>query len=130
MARILIVDSYRNLDALYLEILESEGHCVFIATSGKEAVGIATREHIDLAIVDEKLPDCKSENLIKELNVIEPHRTVCSVTEFGSLSASALCEERFIKSSDTKALKEKIESLLKKDSRDSSVVHQLKVDND
>jgi DNA-binding NtrC family response regulator len=92
MARILIVDSYRNLDALYLEILESEGHCIFIATSGKEAVAIATREHIDLAIVDEKLPDCKSENLIEELKVIEPHRTVCSVTEFSSLSVSALCE--------------------------------------
>jgi DNA-binding NtrC family response regulator len=114
MATILIVDPYHTVGLLYREIFEEEGHRVFLAFNGKEAIDCAIRERIDVAIVDERLTDIKAETVLEKLKQLQPHAqgTVCTVSESGLPSYEHLCDESFFKTSDYTKLQEKIRKLL------------------
>ena len=110
MSNILIIESYTTLGSLYSEIFREEGYGVFIAKSGEEAIDIASRERIDLVIIDEKLPDIRSEEVIKKIRELQPHMkgAVCAISEFTQDTYVALCEESFFKDSDIYDLEEKV----------------------
>jgi DNA-binding response OmpR family regulator len=118
MANILIVESYRNLGSLYREVLEEEGHGVFVAISGKEALELASCQHVDLAIVEQGLPDLHAEELLEQLRQLQPNLrgTVCTVTDFNAQSKADLCDENILKSQDFTKLQEKVKKLLQKSS--------------
>lgn len=118
MANILIVESYRTLGSLYREVLEEEGHAVFVTISGKEAIELASRHHIDLAIVEEGLPDLSTEDLLERLKRLQPNMqgTVCTVTDFGAQSQTDLCDENVLKTPDFTLLQEKVRKVLQESS--------------
>jgi len=114
MANILIVESYRTLGSLYGEVLEEEGHAVFVTISGKEAIELASRQRIDLAIVEEGLQDLSAEDLLERLKRLQPNMqgTVCTVTDFGAQSQTDLCDENVLKTPDFTILQAKVRKVL------------------
>ena len=122
MANILIVDTYRTVGLLYREIFEEEGHRVFLAFSGKEAIDWAIQERIDVAVVDERLTDIKAKDLLEKLKHLQPYAqgTVCTVSGFEPLTRPDLCDDSFFKTSDYTELQEKIRKLLGQVSPDMS----------
>lgn len=116
MSTVLIVESYPNLASLYRDILSENGHNVFVASSFKEAVGIAIANEIDFVIMDEGLPNGSEEELIEKLKTIRPNikATVCSLTQSSPKTYRNLCDEGFLKTSDYTILQKKIDDLSKK----------------
>ncbi|MGD8229633.1 MAG: response regulator [Desulfobacteraceae bacterium] len=118
MANILIVESYRSLGSLYREVLEEEGYTVFVTITGKEALELASAKNIDLAVVEEGLPDLSAEKLLEQLRQLQPNMqgTVCTVTDFNAESKEDLCDENILKTPDFTILQEKVKKLLQKSS--------------
>lgn len=118
MANILIVESYRTLGSFYRDVLEEEGHAVFVTASGKEALELASGQHIDLAIVEKRLPDLSAEDLIERLKRLQPNMqgTVCTETDFGAPSQTDPCDENVLKTPDFTLLQEKVRKVLQESS--------------
>jgi DNA-binding response OmpR family regulator len=118
MARVLIVESYPSLAALYREILSEEGHQVLVASNYKEANDIAMTEEIDLVVMDEGLAGGNEEDLIEKLKTKQPHikAVLCSLTEFSPKTYRDLCDEGFLKTYDYSILLKKIAELSQKTS--------------
>jgi DNA-binding response OmpR family regulator len=114
MANILIAESYRTLGSLYREVLEEEGHAVFVTISGKEAIKLASRRQVDLAIVEQGLPDLSAEDLLERLKRLQPNMqgTVCTVTDYDAQSRTDLCDENVLKTPDFTLLQEKVRKVL------------------
>ena len=72
MANILIVDSYDPVNLLYCEVLGEYGHHVFSARSGRDALQVALDETINIAVVDDKLPDLPAEEVFIRLKQLQP----------------------------------------------------------
>jgi DNA-binding NtrC family response regulator len=110
----LIVETYRTVGLLYQEIFEEEGHRVFLAFSGQEAIDWAMQERIDVAVVDQRLTDIDAEEVLEKLKQLQPHAqgTVCTVAGFGPIARPDLCDDSFFKTSDYSELQEKIRKLL------------------
>jgi CheY-like chemotaxis protein len=113
MANILIVDSYPSIGLLYREVLQEQGHCVFATMSGKEALFLVLHEEIDIAVVDDRLPDFDADELLRRLKQLQPHILgVFSVsTTFGLLTNPGLWDAVFLKSNDFEILEAEIERL-------------------
>jgi DNA-binding NarL/FixJ family response regulator len=102
MANILIVDSYNAVSSLYCEVLEEYGHHAFPAASGKEALLVALYKTIDIAIVDDKLPDFSAHEVFTRLKQLHPDlRGILSVSSiFGTATEVENWDGWIIKSSD------------------------------
>lgn len=57
MERILVVDDEEKIRRVYLSLLETEGYEVFEAPNAIDANEILKREHIDLILLDIKMPE-------------------------------------------------------------------------
>jgi response regulator RpfG family c-di-GMP phosphodiesterase len=73
VGNILIVDNYLSIGLLYREVLQEEGHRVFVAMNGKQASFLAQHERIDLVVVDDKLPDSEAEDVLRIVKGFQPH---------------------------------------------------------
>jgi CheY-like chemotaxis protein len=81
MANILIVDSYPVVSSLYCEVLEEYGHSVYTTVSGREALLVALYKTIDIAIVDDRLPDFTADEVLTRLKQHQPHmRGILSIS--------------------------------------------------
>ena len=88
MANILLVDNYLSIGLLYREVLQEEGHRVFVAMNGKQAFLLAQHERIDVVIVDDKLPDSEAEDVLRTLQGFQPH--IRGILSFSSTFGSGL----------------------------------------
>lgn len=124
MVNLLIIETYSPLASLYRMEFEDEGHCVFLAQNSQMAVDIASREDIDVAIIDEQLPDTNVEALIQEIKEHSPGMggPVCSVNERSAKSYIALCDETYTKSSDMAQLKETVKRVLSSSGKAGSML--------
>ncbi len=118
MATILVVDEYLSIGLLYREVLQDEGHLVFVALSGKEALDLALHERVDLAIVDDTLPDVEADELLRELKQLqEPVKGILDISsDFSSPHDPHLWDGIFIKSNNFIILQAKVKRLLEKSS--------------
>ena len=113
MANILIVDSYSAVSLLYREVLEEHGHGVFTAASGREALLVALHRPIDIAVVDDKLPDFSPDEVLTRLKQIRPEvRGILNVSSiFGSASNGERWDGLIGKSSDYTLLGAEVDRL-------------------
>ena len=118
MANILIVDSYFPIGLLYREVLQDSGHRVFLATSGKQASLLALHENIDVAVVNDELPDFEAEELLGKLKQFQPHILgLLSISStFGSPINPDLWDAIFIKTNDFRVLESEAERLCQESS--------------
>ena len=63
---LLVDDNLEYLDATRL-VLEHDGHTVITASSGKEALEILHRNHIDLVLLDYFMPEMTGEDVVNEI---------------------------------------------------------------
>lgn len=67
MANILIVEDENGINELIKRTLNMTGHNSFQAFTGREAVGIAEKEEIDLVLLDINLPDMSGFMVMKHI---------------------------------------------------------------
>lgn len=118
MASILIADNYLSIGLLYREVLEEQGHDVFVASSGKEAYLLALYKSIEIAVVDDKLPDFEAEEVFGKLKQLQPHiRGILTISStFGTPENASLWDGIFIKTQDFTILEAQIKRLLQESS--------------
>jgi DNA-binding response OmpR family regulator len=113
MANILIADSYPAVGVLYREVLEEHGYQVFAASSGREALLVALHKTIDIAVVDDTLPDFSANEILTRLKHLQPH--VQFILTVSSTFVAAATGERWDglirKSSDYTLLRDEIDRL-------------------
>jgi response regulator RpfG family c-di-GMP phosphodiesterase len=73
---------------LYREVLQDEGHRVFVAMNGKQALLLAQHERIDVVIVADKLPDFEAEDVLGTVKELQPH--IRGILSFSSIFGSGL----------------------------------------
>jgi len=115
MANIMTVERSLSISWLYREILQQEGHRVFCAMRGKEAVNVAQKEDIDVVIVDERVPAFEAHGLLNELRRLHPRvrAILCTWGDFGLSVDTPLWDEIFFKNDNFTVLQGKVEGLCK-----------------
>ena len=71
--RVLIVDDDQDFGDVLAELVVELGHEVFVARSGREALAIASRQQVDVALVDVVLPDINGVTLAGLLRGLVEH---------------------------------------------------------
>ena len=84
-AQLLIVDDDVQLVDLYREVLESEGHRVVMAFTGKAAMWEIQQTDFDAVIMDLQLPDADGMSLTTNIKAMASRTEVIIVTGNGSV---------------------------------------------
>jgi CheY-like chemotaxis protein len=113
MANILIVDNYPAVGLLYREVLEEHGHQVFLASSGREALRVGRNETIDIAVVDDTLPNFSANEILTRLKHLQPGvRSILIISNIFAPAPNGKGWDRVIgKSSDYTTLRGEVDRL-------------------
>ena len=116
MKRILFVDSYLPLVALYKEEFTDEGYEVTIARNGKEALRKYRKTLPDLVVMDLHLPDMDGVELINSFLVINSHALIIinDAHPHKEDFRTWMAEDQLLKSYDFSQLKKKVRESLSK----------------
>ncbi len=85
MAKILIVDDEVNIIKTLSSILQDEGHIVFPAKNGDEALQFVRKNDIDLSILDVWLPDMDGLELMDQVRELSPGVAIIMISGHGSI---------------------------------------------
>ncbi|MCK4739225.1 MAG: response regulator [Deltaproteobacteria bacterium] len=115
--KILIVDDEEGIRLLYKEELEEEGYAVELAASGEEALKALKKEHVDLVLLDIKMPGMDGVEVLRRVKEKWKDMPVVLCTayphykqDFGTWASDAY----IVKSSNLKELKDTVSKILKK----------------
>ncbi|MBI5560530.1 MAG: response regulator [Deltaproteobacteria bacterium] len=115
--RVLVVDDEEGIRLLYKEELEEEGYDVELASSGEEALKKLEGDHIDLVLLDIKMPGMDGIEVLRKVKERWRKLPVILCTafphykqDFGTWASDAYV----VKSSDLRELKEKVKDILQK----------------
>ena len=87
-SRILVVDDEPSMRELLDIVLRREGHEVFKASNGRQAVEILEREPIDLLISDIKMPDMSGVDVLKAAKLLDADIVGIMVTAYASIESA------------------------------------------
>jgi two-component system response regulator PilR (NtrC family) len=85
---VLVIDDEEVMREILESLLAQEGYRVKLAASGLEGLEIASREPVDLAIVDVMLPDRSGIDVLHELRKSDPELVVVMITAFASVETA------------------------------------------
>ncbi len=85
---VLIADDEKNIREGLGQALEMDGHTVFLAEDGKQALDLINNKEMDLVIADLKMPNISGEELLKELASSYPTIPVIILTAYGTIEAA------------------------------------------
>jgi len=85
MAEILIVDDEPNIINSITHILQDEGHDVFSAENGEEAVALIKKHNPDVVILDVWLPDMDGIDLLGRMKKTWPDTAAIMISGHGSI---------------------------------------------
>ncbi|MDR4509785.1 MAG: EAL domain-containing protein [Candidatus Brocadiaceae bacterium] len=101
--KILLVDDNKELEANFLDILESRGFHATGVTNGKEAIDLTRKTCFDLALVDIRLPDILGTEVVEEITKISPTTEFIYITGHASLDTTIKAvKQRCVISYETK----------------------------
>ena len=122
---LLIADCDEKARMQYKELLEKEGYNVIFAKNGQQTLERIEDEHIDLVLLDIKMPDINGMDVLLQIVKKNAHLPVLINTAFlGYIEdcRSWIAEDYIIKSADLLQLLNKIkEVLLRKTKKQSSI---------
>lgn len=81
----LVVDDDQGMRRALKRYLESEGHSVFEASNGNEALDLLAKERVDVVLTDVRMPDLDGMALLKGSRKIIPDLPIVLMTAFGSV---------------------------------------------
>ena len=114
---VLVVEDDTNQRELYIEELKCEGYNVLSAPNGRDALGIAREEHIDLIIMDINMPGMDGLDTLNHLLEINRQIPVIINTAYPSYqdSFNAWSADAYVvKSGNLSNLMDKVKELLNK----------------
>ncbi|HMB00073.1 MAG TPA: sigma-54 dependent transcriptional regulator [Spirochaetota bacterium] len=88
MATILIVDDEKNIREGLKRALKPSGYNIILAGDGKKGYEIFSSQHIDLALLDIKMPGMSGMDLLKKMNEAENTPPVIFITGHGSVETA------------------------------------------
>jgi len=88
MARILIVDDDWNTLNSLRDALGKEGHEVFEASSGKEALDLIRSQEVELAVIDLMMPGMNGMEFFKTLKAIRPEVLALMISAHATVEAA------------------------------------------
>ncbi len=114
MKTILVVDDDKNLRRLYQEELEAEGYRIALATNGRQALDLISREKPDLIVMDIRMPEM--DGLEAMVRILREHGQMPVIlnTAYSSYQDNFLtwaADGYLIKSSELEPLKAKIKEI-------------------
>lgn len=86
--KILIVDDEINIRMTLKDILEDEGYKTAVAGTGEKAIKIASKENIDMIILDVKLPGIDGIEAFKKIHKDKPELDVLMISGHGDISTA------------------------------------------
>ena len=78
--KILLIDDYADIPAALSAALSSEGYEVITAKNGREACERLREEHVDLAVLDLKIPVRDGLDAFERLKATHPHLQIIVIT--------------------------------------------------
>jgi two-component system nitrogen regulation response regulator NtrX len=85
LVRILVVDDDETIRTTMKAILKDEGYQVDLASSGEEAIQLATNKTYNIALLDIRLPDMEGVELLKLMRDSVPRTRKVMVTGYPSM---------------------------------------------
>ncbi len=85
MARVLVVDDENNIINTMSAILQDEGHVVFSAMTGRDAIEFLRRNEVDVAFLDVWLPDIDGLDVLERIRAAHPDVSVIMISGHGSI---------------------------------------------
>ena len=85
---VLVIDDEEVMREILESLLTSEGHRVKLAATGEDGIAVASREPIDLAIVDVMLPDQSGIDVLDELKRVDSELVAIMITAFASVETA------------------------------------------
>jgi len=84
--KILLIDDYADIPAALSAALSSEGYEVITAKNGREACERLREEHVDLAVLDLKIPVRDGLDAFERLKATHPHLQIIVITAGGQIN--------------------------------------------
>ncbi len=85
---VLVIDDEEVMREILESLLTSEGYRVKLAATGEDGIAVASREPIDLAIVDVMLPDQSGIDVLDELKRVDSELVAIMITAFASVETA------------------------------------------
>ncbi len=85
---VLVIDDEEVMREILVSLLSSEGYRIKLAGTGEDGIAVASREPIDLAIVDVMLPDQSGIDVLDELKRIDSELVAIMITAFASVETA------------------------------------------
>lgn len=86
--QILIVEDGQSQREMLSDFLAREGHVVFTAENGDQALRYVQEEHFDLLLCDYKMPGKTGLEVLKEVKQINPEIDVIMMTAYGTIETA------------------------------------------
>lgn len=88
---ILIIDDERSIRNTMKDILEFEGHSIFLAEDGIKALEIAPSSNLDVVFCDIKMPNMDGIEVLTKLQEILPEVPVIMISGHGNVDTAVEC---------------------------------------
>ena len=85
---VLIADDEKNIREGLGQSLEMDGHNIYLAEDGRQALEIINNTEMDLIIADLKMPRLSGEDLLKEVSASYPTIPVIILTAYGTIESA------------------------------------------
>ncbi len=92
MSSILVIDDESQIRTMLKQMLENEGHTVKIASDGKKAMEIVSKNSFDLVITDLIMPDKEGLETIIELKNNSPDVKIIAISGGGRIDPETLLQ--------------------------------------
>lgn len=124
MSKILVVDDQIGILQMLQALFEIEGHKVYTAGNGLEAVEIAKSRKLDLILMDVKMPFMNGIEALKLIRKSNPNLPVLMMTAYAELNQKVIAKEQGIidwlhKPLDIEKLKDVVNDILYKEEKDA-----------
>lgn len=80
---ILVADDQAGLRRMLQEVFAEDGHTVWLAAGGQQAVALVREHRPDVALIDLKMPGMSGLDALKEIRIIAPELPVVVMTAYG-----------------------------------------------
>ena len=113
---LLCIDDEPSIGALHKLLFELNGYRVLIAGGGPEGLRLLKSEHVDLVILDYRMPEMMGDEVAQIIRREHPEIPILMESAYTDLPESALknVDAYLVKGQSTEILVSKVKSLLKR----------------